>query len=457
MNEKRKQKRAYLKTWWLTVISLVVVMLMTVQPILAASSSAEDIRQLQEGIVTWKTTTEGEKQLLSGDFLDAAGSAESDWFAFDLARMGEAENSAAYLSRLKDAVEKVYANLEDSKVKLRISDMHRVAMTAKALGADPEHFGKDADGNTINLIRDTVWNSIWGDPGDQGINGYIWALLTIDSGKYQEPEDAEWTREKIISEILSRQLADGGFGLIKTDPSDVDLTSMTLTALAPYQGDETTYTVTNIVTEKEETVTVDEVAEKAFSCLSTLQREDGTMLTYDERTSESTSWALMALASWGKDPDTEEEFIKDGHTLLDGLKAFRLADGSIIHSLDGDVEETTGNNMAGYQALYGLEAVYRLKSGACRVFDLSDAPTVSEEDIEKAGELLPALKEAVEEKTTDEVQAATQSRGIYITIGVVAVIVILIVVFLLLIKKNTKKKQQDTKDMDDEDEDDDEW
>ena len=439
------------------MLCLVFTMLLTVQPILAASSSAEDIRQLQEGIVTWKTTAEGEKQLLSGDFLDAAGSAESDWFAFDLARMGEAENSAAYLSRLKDAVERIYASIEDSKVSLRVSDLHRIAMTVKALGADPENFGKDADGNSIDLIRDTVWNSIWGDPGNQGINGYIWALLTIDSGAYKEPEDAEWTREKIISEILSRQLADGGFGLIKTDPSDVDLTSMTLTALAPYQGDETTYTVTNIVTGKEETVTVDEVAKKAFSCLSALQKEDGTMLTYDERTSESTSWALMALASWGKDPDTEEAFIKNGNTLLDGLKAFRLADGSIIHSLDGDVEETTGNNMAGYQALYGLEAVYRLKSGACRVFDLSDAPSISDEEIEKAGASLPALKEAMEEKTTDEVQAATQSRGIYMTVGIVVVIVILIVVFVFFSRKNTKKKKQDTKEMYDDDDDDDEW
>ena len=72
--------------------------------------------------------------------------------------------------------------------------------------------------------------------------GYIWALLTIAAKNYQEPEGAEWTREKLVSELLSRQLADGGFGLIKTDPSDVDLTSMVLTALAPYRGQDKTYT-----------------------------------------------------------------------------------------------------------------------------------------------------------------------------------------------------------------------
>ncbi|MEI3176072.1 MAG: hypothetical protein V8S96_06085 [Lachnospiraceae bacterium] len=36
------------------------------------------------------------------------------------------------------------------------------------------------------------------------------------------------------------------------------------------------------------------------------------------------------------------------------------------------MEWTEGNNMAGYQALYSLEAVYRLKAGQCRVFDLSN-------------------------------------------------------------------------------------
>ena len=135
-------------------------------------------------------------------------------------------------------MEAVYANKEDSMMRLRISDIHRMALTVIACGGDPENFGTDPDGNPINLIHDTVWNSnsCWGDPGDQGINGYIWALLTIDAKNYQEPEGAEWTREKLVSELLSRQLADGGFGLIKTDPSDVDLTSMVLTALAPYRG-----------------------------------------------------------------------------------------------------------------------------------------------------------------------------------------------------------------------------
>ena len=252
--------------------------------------------------------------MLTRELRDQAGSAGSDWFAFDVARMGNAteEQRAAYLARLQDAVEAVYANKEDSMMRLRISDIHRMALTVIACGGDPENFGTDPDGNPINLIHDTVWNSnsCWGDPGDQGINGYIWALLTIDAKNYQEPEGAEWTREKLVSELLSRQLADGGFGLIKTDPSDVDLTSMVLTALAPYRGQDKTYTYTGIISGQEETSTVDAVAEKAFARLSELQADDGSMLTYDERTSESTAWAMIALASWGRDPEQDGAFMK---------------------------------------------------------------------------------------------------------------------------------------------------
>ena len=393
------------------LLLLVAVWLTAMPRQVWAADRLQDVKQMQEGIVSWKSSSEGEKELLAGDLLDQAGSAGSDWFAFDVARMGSAteEQRAAYLARLQDAVEAVYANKEDSMMRLRISDIHRMALTVIACGGDPENFGTDPDGNPINLINDTVWNSnsCWGDPGDQGINGYIWALLTIDAKNYQEPEGAEWTREKLVSELLSRQLADGGFGLIKTDPSDVDLTSMVLTALAPYQGQDKTYTYTGIISGQEETSTVDAVAEKAFARLSELQAEDGSMLTYDERTSESTAWAMIALASWGKDPEQDSAFIKNGKTLIDGMQEFCLDDGGIVHSLDGDEEETVGNNMAGYQTLYGLEAVRRLWEGQTRLFEMTDAQTVSADAIAAADAKLPALSDTdtTDTRSSEEVEA----------------------------------------------------
>lgn len=417
------------------------------------AGNVERLRSMQADIVEWKRTVNGEEQLLSGQLLDGAGDSGSDWFAFDISRMHMEDNQAAYLSRMKDVVEKIYQDLEGNQKNYRLTDIYRMILTIEACGGDPTSFGTDAEGNTINLIHDGIWNCVWGDPGDQGINGYIWALLAVDSKNWEEPKEALWTRELLITELLSRQLADGGFGLAVADTSDVDLTAMALTALAPYQDSEQSYTFTSAVTDEEVTTTVAEAAQKAFACISDMQHEDGSMVTSKQRTSESTGWTMVALASWGRDPETDESFIKNGNTLMDGLAGFCLEDGSIIHSLDGE-EETEGNAMAGYQAVYAIEAVCRLKEGTCRVFDLSDAPTVSTEEIEAAGADLPKLKEEEAAKSKAEVEEETNNRMVLITACVAGAVVLIVLLFLALVLKDRKKKKgQPEADAEDDDED----
>ena len=65
-----------------------------------AADRLQDVKQMEEGIVSWESSSEGEKELLTGELRDQAGSAGSDWFAFDVARMGSAteEQRAAYLA-----------------------------------------------------------------------------------------------------------------------------------------------------------------------------------------------------------------------------------------------------------------------------------------------------------------------------------------------------------------------
>lgn len=154
------------------LLLLVAVWLTAMPRQVWAADRLPDVKQMEEGIVSWKSSSEGEKELLTGELRDQAGSAGSDWFAFDVARMGSAteEQRAAYLARLQDAVEAVYANKEDSMMRLRISDIHRMALTVIACGGDPENFGTDPDGNPINLIHDTVWEQqqLLGRPGGSG-------------------------------------------------------------------------------------------------------------------------------------------------------------------------------------------------------------------------------------------------------------------------------------------------
>ena len=156
---------------------------------------------------------------------------------------------------------------------------------------------------------------------------------------------------------------------------------------------------------------------------------------------------MVALAAWGREPETDQAFIKNGNTLLDGLEIFSQEDGSIAHSLDDDallMEEegggTGGNNMASYQAVYALEAVCRLREGKCGLFDLSDAPTVTEEEINEAGASLPELVEE-EEKTGAEVQAETSDRMVFMTAIIAAAVVLVAAVFVVLVLRDRKKKK----------------
>ena len=431
---------------------------------LAAGSSVlaateQDIRSTEQSIVDWKMNSLGieEGPILSGDILDRAGSGASDWFAFDITRMGIEDNRTDYLARLYQYVENFYVHLDDNIRTVRVSDMHRVVLTIEALGGDPTSFGKDPEGNSIDLVDDTVWNSLWGDPGDQGVNGYIWALLTIDSRGYEEPENAEWTREMLLSSLLSWQHEDGGFGLVKADASDVDLTSMALTALGPYRD-----RTEPVVLENDGEVIVREAADSAFEFLAAEQQDDGSILTYkSERTSESTSWAMMALCAWDRDPDTDEQFTKNGHSLLDGLNGFRLEDGGVIHSLDAEDPETAGSEMSAYQALYALEAVRRLKAQEEGVFSISAPPSVSEDTIVKAAEELPEIK-VVTEKDVEEAQTDSANRQILLTAVIAAAVVVAVILFILLVLYGRKKNRNYRPDGDPgpaetEDDDDEDW
>ncbi|QHW29823.1 hypothetical protein GZH47_02555 [Paenibacillus rhizovicinus] len=87
---------------------------------------------------------------------------------------------------------------------------------------------------------------IYSYPAISTLNGLDFALLALDSGHYAVPDNAVWTREKLVEAVLSKVNPDGGFNWTPS-ASDPDMTGMTLTALAPYAGQSAVQPASHIV------------------------------------------------------------------------------------------------------------------------------------------------------------------------------------------------------------------
>ena len=74
------------------------------------------------------------------------------------------------------------------------------------------------------------------DLGRQGLNGWLWGLITLDSMKYTIPAGASYTRTELVKTILSYQLSDDGFNLrvAQGSTADPDITAMAIQSMGPY-------------------------------------------------------------------------------------------------------------------------------------------------------------------------------------------------------------------------------
>ena len=350
-----------------------LLLALAVCPVAAAGGT--DPRAVAAGIIAWKASDVGvsDGNLLNDAFLALAGTTPGDWYPIGLGRLGITDNSAAYLAVLRDRVEARYAQpgkLSSAKA----TEWHRIALAVLSMGGDPTAFGRDADGNPINLIADGTYDrGRTASLGRQGLNGWIWGLIALDSMRYEVPDGAYYTRDDILPEILRQQLPDGGFALSGTQ-SDPDMTAMALQALAPYYNSEKRYTYTKKSTGAQVTVTVRDVVEEALACLSALQLDTGDFASWGTENVESTDQVTVALCSLGIDPLTDPRFIKNGNTLLDGILRYRMPDGGFVHAYTYDPDNPTSlpdrsNSMAGEQTLYTMAALWRQSQGMRTLYD----------------------------------------------------------------------------------------
>ena len=291
----------------------------------------------------------------SGTLLDRgadfpAGTSACDWTAMALALCGSEEDFESYRQALQAYVEDAYAK-NGGLDKVKSTTYHRIALTVLALGGDPTAFGTMPDGTPIDLVADGTYGFRGDSLGLQGLNGWIYALLTLDAWGGEVPGDAKFTREEMIRAIVSAQEPDGGFGLTP-GASDVDITAMALQALAPYRADHAA------------------AVAAALDYLSGTMDDNCRYSAYGVESAESTAQVLLALCALGIAPEGDERFIRGGENLLTGLEAFRQPDGTYAHT----PAEGEGNYLATAQTLLALKALENLRSGRGWIFDFSDYP-----------------------------------------------------------------------------------
>lgn len=361
---------------FLRCLSLLLALFSLLPPAPAAASQP-DIPSCIEGIIAWKTAENGSPPggvLINDAYLESAGTTAGDWYPFALGRYGRADNLRGYLAVVSDRVSARYR--ESGRLHAyKATEWHRIALAVSASGGNPRQVGKGPDGSPIDLIADGTYhrgNTV--SLGRQGINGWIWGLIALDSGRYEVPADAHDTRDDIIREILSQQLPDGGFALSGSS-SDPDMTAMAIQALSPYYTGGKAYSYTQKKTKKSVTKTVHQAVDEALQTLSSLQEADGGFVSWGTKNVESACQTAVALCCLGIDPESDSRFIKNGKTLLDAIFAYRMPDGGFCHSFTYDPDNPSSkpdqsNSMASEQVLYTLVAVHRLRNGMRSLYDL---------------------------------------------------------------------------------------
>ena len=284
------------------------------------------------------------------------GSIGGEWAVMGLAR-SSVKIPEEYFENYYQTAEKYVKDCEGVLHDKKYTEYSRVILALTAMGKNPE----EVAGYNLLMALGDYEQTIW-----QGVNGSIWALIALDSGNYEIPQnpnaDTQATRQLYIDNILDNQNKDGGWSL-SGDVSDVDVTAMALQALSKYQDNEAVKTA----------------IEKALSLMSEGQEENGGFLCCGTQNPESCAQMIVALCELGL-PVDDSRFVKNGNSLLDAMLAYYEKGKGFKHTLDG-----AKNQMATEQCFYALVAVKRFNEGKNSLYSMSDAISVSEIKKENEG------------------------------------------------------------------------
>ncbi len=315
---------------------------------------------------------------LEGNYIYGA-----EWSIFAILRSG----GTLRQTDLNDYVSSVVEELKSGS-RILPTDYFRIVTTLEVMGLDPT----DLEG--INIIE-RMYN--YSNLDRLSSNMTAFTLLALDSKGYEIPDDALWNRETLIERLLTYQNPDnGGFGLSDSGTVSIDITAMTLQALAPYNNSQYPQ--------------VQAAVEKALTYLQDQMRNDCGYWAEGADNGCSAAQVLTALVSLGIDPlDPDSGFTRGSNNLVAKLDDFRLENG--FTTFGGS---NTPDGMATSQIAYALEAYRRFANGENGIYDLTDVGEKSQEEIDQAAaQEAMDLIDAIGTVTADSGEAIQSAREAY--------------------------------------------
>ena len=248
-----------------------------------------------------------------------------EWYIITLSRAGKTIDAEI----LEEYTNSARSKVATWQVNEKPTDVERVALALTATGTDVDF---------AELIYNNARLS-------EGANELVYALLALDAAKIEIPDTAVWSRSAIISELLTYQASNGGFGLSDTTP-DVDMTAFALQALAPYQSDPVVQTATE-------------------NALAYLKGEISSDCTFADN-ANSTAQVLLALSVLDVDVTNPENGFGDSEkNLITALETYRNPDGN-GYLYDGAVD-----SMATVQVMQAYDAYRKMEKESISYWDFS--------------------------------------------------------------------------------------
>ncbi|EOO13668.1 MULTISPECIES: DUF4430 domain-containing protein [Bacillus cereus group] len=302
----------------------------------------------------------------------------SDWVAIGLARSGVNVPLETKINYVKPVAEKVKKRLN----RFSATDLARTIIMMNAMNVDPTK----VEGQNLvqNLFESDKVNSV---------TGYAFTLLALDTKKYEVPAEAKWNRAALVQALLQAQHTDGGWtydsSSSKESASNVDVTSMVLAALAPYQDQ----------------ADVKPAIQKAVDYLYKQQLGNGGFAADGQENSNSTAQAIIGL-SLVKDVDHDRL-----NKAVQNLMSYQLPNGE-FKWLPSDQK---GSGMATEQAFLAL---LQFKDLGKSIYDWSN---VVENEIDTKPIVEPETtveeKEVVEQpKQQEELQKQPKDENLKVVV-----------------------------------------